>query len=291
MSHFIIAQLQGGRYEETQILQPETLELMHETHFTPYPGLAGTGYGFREQLENGVRAIGHLGSLRGYSSSLTLLPDQNIGIFIATNSFQSLHRPFFSRFFDRYFPTVEEFRDEAIPDVPDEVLATFQGTYRDMEYPRHTMAKLTGTFRHIKVSDRAQPPAALTIQAPELFFFKKQEDIALIPVDPPLFQRMDNNTLTAFEPTDAEHTPYVYNAISTRLNTYERVAWYEGIWLHLSVVLVCAIAFLSTAFYWLLKPLWHRLRLRFTGCSNHSGTVFGIVPRNNPTIQPDIPNG
>jgi len=68
-----------GRYQNERILQPETTRLMHETHFAHHPQLLGTGYSFRERLVNGIRTIGHLGSLRGYSSSLTLMPDQNIG--------------------------------------------------------------------------------------------------------------------------------------------------------------------------------------------------------------------
>ena len=68
MTHFMLAHLLKGQYESSQILQPETVQLMHQQHFTPHPKLPGTGYSFRERLENNIRMVGHLGSLRGYSS-------------------------------------------------------------------------------------------------------------------------------------------------------------------------------------------------------------------------------
>ncbi|MGB7440745.1 MAG: hypothetical protein WA919_06725, partial [Coleofasciculaceae cyanobacterium] len=46
--------------------------------------------------------LGHLGSLRGYSSSLTLMPDQDIGIFIASNSFSGIHSKLLSQPLDHY---------------------------------------------------------------------------------------------------------------------------------------------------------------------------------------------
>jgi CubicO group peptidase (beta-lactamase class C family) len=91
MANFMIAHLLRGRYENSRILEEDTVRLMHKTHFAHHPKLPGTGYSFRERLENNIRMIGHLGSLRGYSSSLTLMPDQNIGIFIASNSFSGIH--------------------------------------------------------------------------------------------------------------------------------------------------------------------------------------------------------
>lgn len=69
MAHFMIAHLQEGQYENRRILEPESLAEMHQIHFRSHPHLPGTGDGFRERYINGLSVIGHLGSLRGYSSS------------------------------------------------------------------------------------------------------------------------------------------------------------------------------------------------------------------------------
>ncbi|MGB7444834.1 MAG: serine hydrolase domain-containing protein, partial [Coleofasciculaceae cyanobacterium] len=97
LANFMIVHLRQGRYKNSRILEEDTVELMHEQHFTQHPLLPGTGYTFRERLENNLRMLGHLGSLRGYSSSLTLMPDQDIGIFIASNSFSGIHSKLLSQ--------------------------------------------------------------------------------------------------------------------------------------------------------------------------------------------------
>jgi len=107
MAHFMIAHLQHGRYENSRILEEDTARLMHQTHFTQHPKLPGTAYGFHERLQNNISAIGHLGNSLGYSSSLTLLPEQNVGLFTATNSLNGLQGKIISQFFDHYYPVVE----------------------------------------------------------------------------------------------------------------------------------------------------------------------------------------
>ncbi|WP_315787939.1 serine hydrolase [Fischerella sp. JS2] len=153
MAQFMIAHLQLGRYENSRILEEDTVRLMHKQHFTHHPKLPGTGYSFRERLENNIRMIGHLGSLRGYSSSLTLMPEQNIGIFIASNSFSGVHGKFLTKFLDRYFPVTKKPAPVKLLTLTDAQLERFTGTYRDLEYPRHTFAKVTAPFELF-------PPAA-----------------------------------------------------------------------------------------------------------------------------------
>ena len=108
MAHFMIAHLQNGRYGNSRILEEETAQLMHRQQFTHHPKLPGITYSFHERLENNIRAIGHLGSLRGYSSSLTLIPEQNVGLFVACNSFNGIHEKVRNQFFDHYYPVQEK---------------------------------------------------------------------------------------------------------------------------------------------------------------------------------------
>ena len=54
MANFMIAQLQGGRFENNQILQPETVALMHTQLFTNDERLDGFAYGFMEETVNGI---------------------------------------------------------------------------------------------------------------------------------------------------------------------------------------------------------------------------------------------
>lgn len=260
MANFMIAHLLRGRYENSRILEEDTVRLMHEQHFTQYPGLPGTSYSFRERLENNIRMIGHLGSLRGYSSSLTLMPDRNIGIFIASNSFSGIHGKLLSQFLDRYFPAPKTPAPKSLA-LTDKQLERFTGTYRDVEYPRATFLKVAGMFEHINI--KKGDNGTLVIHTPSLFFLNNPQDIKLIPVKPQLFQRANDDALTAFgnplDP-DSDDIKFAFNPLWPKIGAYERVPWYETAWVQLGLLGFCVLVFLSAFFVWPIRPLIRRLR-------------------------------
>jgi len=194
--------LQPLKMRRSTFLQPpppeleDTVQLMHKTHFAHHPKLPGTGYSFRERLENNIRMIGHLGSLRGYSSSLTLMPDQNIGIFIASNSFSGIHGKLLSQLLDHYFPVPDKPAPLKPLALTDEQLDRFTGTYHDVEYPRATFLKPSAVFKHINI--KKGDNGTLVIQTPGLFFLSNPQNIKLIPVGSQLFKRANDDALTAF---------------------------------------------------------------------------------------------
>jgi CubicO group peptidase (beta-lactamase class C family) len=258
MAHFMVAHLQNGRYENSRILEQDTARLMHEQHFTHHPLLPGTAYEFHERLENNMRAIGHIGSLLGYSSSLTLLPDQNIGIFTATNSFAGVHGKFITQFFDRYFPVSKKITPRKPLALTEEQLNRFTGTYRDVEYPRHTFAKLTAPFERIEIYRGEK--GTLRIHPPGLFFFKDPADIQLILVEPLLFQRSNDDAFTAFGEDENGRIKFVFNPLFPVIGAYERIPWYETIWMQLGIAGFCVVVFLSAAIIYPIQPLICRLR-------------------------------
>ena len=81
----MIAQLQDGRFGDARILQGSTARQMHGTLFRPDARLNGMGYGFIEWDRNGHRVIGHMGNSEGTMTSLSLLPDGGVGLFVADN--------------------------------------------------------------------------------------------------------------------------------------------------------------------------------------------------------------
>ncbi|MEB3355372.1 MAG: serine hydrolase domain-containing protein [Synechococcales bacterium] len=261
MAHFMIAHLQLGQYEDQRILEPDTARLMHETHFVSYPGLPGTGYGFRERLVNGTRSIGHLGSLRGYSSSLTLIPNENVGIFIASNSFSGVHSTVLNQFFNRYF--TDENPAPPIQAIQNVDLSQFTGVYRDLEYPRHTAAKLSAPYEQIWV--RGSEYGTLEVQPPSLLFAGQVANKTLAPIGPQLFKRLEDDALAAFAEDEDGRVTYGFNLLWPKIGTYERVAWYEVIWFHLTILVICGILFATGAIAWIILPLLRQLIQRKRG--------------------------
>lgn len=259
MAHFMIAHLQGGAYKNHRILEPESVEEMHRIHFRSHPNLPGTGYGFRERRINGLQTIGHLGSLRGYSSSVTLMPDQNIGLFIASNSFSGVHGRLLQKFFDRYFPAPQNAPTPETQVDPSQLdLERFTGTYRDLEYPRHTIAKLTAPYEHINIR---LTETGLEIRSPALFFNYDPPNIQLEPIAPLLFyQKNNNNTLTAFEADANGNILYAYNPIYDKMGTFVKIAWYENLWFHAGLLAIATLLFFSGLWIYPLHPTVRRLQ-------------------------------
>ncbi len=108
ISHFMLAHLQDGTYENAQILRPETVKLMHTRTFVNLPDMNGFALGFYEESRNGHRIIGHAGDTIYFHSDLHLIPDVGVGFFVSYNSMGkaeiSPRDALWHQFLDRYFP-------------------------------------------------------------------------------------------------------------------------------------------------------------------------------------------
>src|SRR5690242_16337544 len=108
MTRLMIAHLQNGKYENVQILKPETAELMHSRQFANLPEMNAMCLGFYEETRNGHRIIGHAGDTDYFHSDLHLMPDAQLGFFISYNSAGkgeiSAREAVWRAFLDRYFP-------------------------------------------------------------------------------------------------------------------------------------------------------------------------------------------
>jgi CubicO group peptidase (beta-lactamase class C family) len=83
MAAFMTAHLQEGRYGDTTILQPATVQEMHRRQYTSDPRLHGMAYGFWERNVNGHRILLHNGDTFLFHSALYLLAEENIGLFVS----------------------------------------------------------------------------------------------------------------------------------------------------------------------------------------------------------------
>lgn len=110
MCPFMIAHLQNGKYGSGQILQPATVEEMHNTRSIIIPPLNSMLLGFYESNTNGHKVISHGGDTEVFHSDLNLLPNDHVGYFISLNSAGKegaahiIRSEFLRDFMDRYFP-------------------------------------------------------------------------------------------------------------------------------------------------------------------------------------------
>lgn len=108
MSHFMMAQLQGGQWNGARILKPETVALMHSPQFAVDPSMEHMCLGFYQEDRNGHGIIGHGGDTQYFHSDLHLIQDANVGFFVSYNSVGrgeiNPRTALFQAFLNRYFP-------------------------------------------------------------------------------------------------------------------------------------------------------------------------------------------
>ncbi|SDX91438.1 CubicO group peptidase, beta-lactamase class C family [Lysobacter enzymogenes] len=108
MAHFMIAQLDQGRYRGVEILKPYTAQAMQRAASTPVAGLDSMTLGFFRRDKHGLVAIGHGGATQAFQSNLALVPDKKLGVFVSVDgpgaAGRALHRDLIDGLLKRYYP-------------------------------------------------------------------------------------------------------------------------------------------------------------------------------------------
>jgi CubicO group peptidase (beta-lactamase class C family) len=94
MSHWLMVQLGGGRYEGKQVIPSAAIgqtrtphsilgnggTLYNKGHFSLY------GLGWMLEEYNGKKIVSHTGGVNGFVTSVTLIPEEKLGIVVLTNT-------------------------------------------------------------------------------------------------------------------------------------------------------------------------------------------------------------
>lgn len=167
LSHWVIAQLDSGKYNEQNVIPfsviQKTRQLLsierrvrhpyNETHYSLY----GMGWAFQDY--EGREMIMHTGGVNGFVTSVTLIPEEKLGVVVLTNTdqnafFQSLkweiidaylglpYRNYDSTFYAGFVKRQEannkwlkEVRDSVAMNIKPELsLSEFEGKYKHEVY-------------------------------------------------------------------------------------------------------------------------------------------------------------
>jgi CubicO group peptidase (beta-lactamase class C family) len=91
MGNYMRALLNGGSLDGNQIFEDEALAMLLERQASAHPFSRGRSYAFWEQTLAGRKVLYHDGNGIGFSSTIVLMPQQDLGVFISVNH-RSLHR-------------------------------------------------------------------------------------------------------------------------------------------------------------------------------------------------------
>ncbi|NIN67099.1 MAG: serine hydrolase, partial [Anaerolineae bacterium] len=212
MAHFMIAQLQKGRYGDARILQEETFEDLHGRGFRNHPQLRAYTYGgFSEFVAHGQRLLAKGGDVGGFASTLVLLPEENVGFFVAFNAAVDLfgvkepREELLSQFLDRYYPVQEQqVSPQASPN-----LSRVSGSYRWNRYTRTTIEKALNPIGLLQFHVKAMDRGTLSVRS----VVPLVKGAQYTEVAPLLFERLDGASYIAFREDEDGRITHMFGAI------------------------------------------------------------------------------
>lgn len=261
MGRFIIGHLQGGLPGTEPVLDRETLTLMHQRQFSQDPRLEGWTYGFFEHLENGERLIGKDGDVPGFSSSLYLMPEHNLGYFLAYNATVSAQGEFMdprmvfpSHFLQHYFSADETLR----PANPSGNATRLSGVYRLSRFGHTSIDKIISPLSLLQWQISSNPDGSVTLEYPSLLGGPTSR---FMEVEPGLFQDQVNGSYLTFEEDGRGRITHVYTKV-TEEGVLERVAWYETVTFQALTLILMVLVFTSMLVAGLARAVRGVLRAR-----------------------------
>jgi CubicO group peptidase (beta-lactamase class C family) len=250
MARFMIAQLRDGRHGDAntagaRILNESTLRQMHSTLYTPDPRLLGTAYGFFDFSDNGQKTIGHSGGSDPIFTLLLLLPDQDLGVFVAYNSegggdLINQHLGFQRAFFDHYYPAPAVEPIEPPADFAERA-GRFEGTYRitgGESGTSYTTLEKVGVLFGMSTVGISDPGDGT------LVFTNPWGKWRFVEVKPHYFRQVDGPFHILFREDDRGRLTYMFTDY-TPMFAFEKLKWYETPGFNKSLAVGCILMFLS----------------------------------------------
>lgn len=225
MENFIMANLNNGQFQNNSILSKSTLALMHNKQFSNAEDLPGMGFGFIRSYRNGQEIIKHEGALpAGYTTTLFLVPKENLGVYVATNSLSALPFNFEEEFLNYFYPESNDKFNAAEKKLSKDY-SKYEGTYRGYDgISKTNIMKLIVLFdpsMDMEIKDNKDG----TLNLHEFTSAKEEITTRLIEIENGLFLREDGRGKFAFRIDKEGNVTYAFNDVSE--NSFEKIKFYD----------------------------------------------------------------
>jgi CubicO group peptidase (beta-lactamase class C family) len=229
MGRFMTALLGDGSVQGTRVISAESAKAMSEVQFTIDPRIPGTSYGFGHLMSHGRRLVYRGGTLGDQAAMLILMPEDRLGIFVASNSVPGLgdflFEPMMTHLFGALKAPVPPV--EPLPDARARA-AGLAGTYRDYHHTRNDMSRLRALMPMIQARLTVDEDGAVRWQGRRW-----------LEVEPWVFRREDALDYIVFRDNGRGNAADLHAAGGT----YERIGWLEQSAFHGVLLVACVVAF------------------------------------------------
>jgi CubicO group peptidase (beta-lactamase class C family) len=247
MANFMLAHLDQGKFGDNQILEPETVTLMHSHLFSNDERLDGLAYGFFEETLHGKRILWHSGDIGNYHSILALIPEENLGFFVGYNSAEGFPavNEFYYSFMDAFFPSPES-GNPPVSRMADPPPTSLAGEYRSTRSFYDHIERVTGFPGKGYLRVGINPDNSLSV-AGQTFY--QRDFLVYSPLD-------GSNTLIFHQDDSGNITHMLFNGYP--LSGFERISWYESPAFNLDLFFVCYLLLLTAPLAALMRGIRRR---------------------------------
>jgi len=251
LANFMIAHLQRGQFGDTSILDSATVRQMHGALFRHTPDVNPMSHGFIDMSMNGQWVIGHGGSTLMFHSTMALLPEHGVGLFVSYNSSggEMAVGKVYKAFMDRYYPA-GEIQTLTPTENARNRLRRFVGSYRANRYAHWRLTKLAAAFGPVNVI-LTEEGALKTITG--------RKTSRWIETAPLTFREEDALRTLAFREDEKGRITHMFLG-DLPFIAYERIGLTELPAVHRGFAIVAAILILATAVF---LPAAALVRLRY----------------------------
>ncbi|BCN28902.1 serine hydrolase [Anaeromicropila herbilytica] len=229
MEKFMMMHLNQGRYHNQVVLNASTEKMMQEKQFANNEVFDGMGYGFIRTSRNGVQIIKHEGALPGYTTTLLMIPDQNFGIYVATNSLGGMVFDFEEAFFDYFCGDYQKVsvKDNGVYKSGNYDSSKYVGTYRS--YDGFSEKKISRIYAE-DIDNEAELTVTQTkentLKVSYYTQSKRKEETKLIYQSDGVFARQDGKGYITFREDAKGNIEYAFNNVSHQ--AFHKVGEYEN---------------------------------------------------------------
>jgi len=238
MARFMLMHLAGGRLDDVQVLQDDTVATMHSQAFTARPGYPGMAIGFIEQGISGRRQIGHHGVTAWFRSLLTLDTDSGVGVFVAMNGPRGfdVSRPLTKAILERFHE--QDAPSSVLPSLepPKVDVARYEGSYRPARHNETTLKKVGALFTP-EFLIRADGRSGLQVRSGNVAE-------RYVVADKDLFLHQESGEYIAIVENDDTNRLW-FSDVNSPTNPAYRLAWWESNRVQLRTLAACVVLFLS----------------------------------------------
>ncbi len=241
MAHFMLAHLNLGVYGGERILAEATERRMQAVSYQPDPRIPGMAHGFVLTRRNGRLSIGHRGDLRTFHSDLSLVPSEQLGLFVSFNSEEGSEArdELVDALFGYWFP--EDLQSPSAADAGAAQRAVgLAGVYRSTRRPVTTVDKFAEAGRYLTV--RSLGGGKLETQ------LSGREPRQWIEVEPYYFRESQGGGALLFQADSGPGSMRAFFA-DPPIFAYDRLSWYQEPRFQLLLLTGEVLVFLTTLLF------------------------------------------